>query len=602
MRTGARAVGVPLRKSLLTRLLAASLLIAGCALSATAWLAVQTTSSVIREQSGQALTDDVAVYQTLMDYAATHPRWDGVDRTVRQLAARTHRRITLRDLQSPGGRLIADSSPGAAGPHSAQALAVVDPLQTDPALIRDTRADRIYPKALGPFRLTPAEHRQLVLMAKKGVDCVREKLQLPIAVALVDVPGGRPRVQVSGSSDYQLKASLVCRLYQLDDPTPTESTALAHLNTLISGCLRRQGLRTVKLGLDFTPTPPPEDGAIGTATQNCIDTSRREQLAPYVAPVARVYVSRSSGSAAVWRFDFSAANAARIVGVTALVLVVTTAVTAAVGLRMVRPLRALTDAVRRPGQTHVPLPVAADDEIGRLTRAFNDLSAYRERMEEQRKAMVSDIAHELRTPLTTIRGWLEATQDGVLSAEDEVTASLLEETLLLQHIVDDLQVLAASDAGTLELHLEYVEAGTILEHAATAYGGHAQSAGVALEVCAKDDVWVFADPLRLRQIVGNLVSNALRHTPAGGTVSLRSRRKGKTVLIEVADTGSGIAPDDLPRVFDRFWRAERSRSRRTGGSGLGLAIVRQLVEAHEGEVTVTSTLGAGTVFTLQLPT
>lgn len=181
----------------------------------------------------------------------------------------------------------------------------------------------------------------------------------------------------------------------------------------------------MKLGLDFTPTPPPEDGATGTATQNCIDTSRREQLAPYVAPVARVYVSKSSGSAAVWRFDFSAANAARIVGVTALVLVVTTAVTAAVGLRMVRPLRALTDAVRRPGQTHVPLPVAADDEIGRLTRAFNDLSAYRERMEEQRKAMVSDIAHELRTPPTTIRGWLEATQDGVLSAEDEVTASLL---------------------------------------------------------------------------------------------------------------------------------------------------------------------------------
>ncbi|ARP74278.1 two-component sensor histidine kinase [Streptomyces pluripotens] len=598
---GTRLAGVPLHKSLLTRLLAASLLIAVCALSATAWLAVQTTSSVIRKQSGQALTDDVTVYRTLMDYAATHPRWDGVNRTVKELAVRTHRRIALRDLQSPGGRLIADSSPGAAGPNSAEALAVVDPLQTDPALIRDTSADRIYPKALGPFRLPPAERRQLVATAKKGVDCVRDRLQLPVAVTLADVPGGRPRIQISGSGDIQLKASLICQLYRLDAPTPTESAALAHLNQLITGCLQRQGLHTVKLGLDFTPAPPAEDGALGTATQNCIDTSRREQLAPYVAPAARVYVSESSGSAAVSRFDFSAANAARIAGVTALVLVVTTAVTAAVGLRMVRPLRALTDAVRLPGQPYVPLPVAANDEIGRLTTAFNDLSAYRERMEEQRKAMVSDIAHELRTPLTTIRGWLEATQDGMLSAEDEVTASLLEETLLLQHIVDDLQVLAASDAGTLELHLEYVKAGTILEHAATVYGSHGQSAGVALEVCAEGDVWTFADPLRLRQIVGNLISNALRHTPAGGTVSLRSRREGNTVLIEVADTGSGISPDDLPRVFDRFWRAERSRSRQTGGSGLGLAIVRRLVEAHEGEVTVTSIPGTGTTFTLHLP-
>ncbi|MEU8523776.1 HAMP domain-containing sensor histidine kinase [Streptomyces sp. NPDC048577] len=601
VRTGARGAGVPLRNSLLTRLLAVSLPIAVCALSATAWLAVQTTSNVISKQSGQALTDDVTVYQTLMDYAAAHSRWDGVDRTVEELAARTHRRITLRDLQSPGGRLIADSAPGTAGEHSAQPLAVLDPLQTDPALSRDTPADRIYAKALGPFRLPSEERRKLLAAAKRDVACVRNTPALPVVVTLVDVPGVRPRIQVSGDSDDRLRASLACRLYSLDEPTPTESAALAHLNKLISGCLQRQGLPVVRLGLDFTPNASPGDGASGTATQNCIDASRREQLAPYVAPAARVYVSESSGSAAVSRFDFSGVNAARIVGVIALVLAVTTAVTVTVGLRMVRPLRALTDAVRRPGQANTPLPVAAEDEIGGLTQAFNELSAYRERMEEQRKAMVSDIAHELRTPLTTILSWLEATQDGVLSAEDEVTASLLEETLLLQHIVDDLQVLAASDAGTLELNLEYVEAATILEQAATAYGGHSRSAGVALEVSAKAGTWMFADPLRLRQIVGNLVSNALRHTPAGGTVTLRSRSKGRTVLIEVGDTGSGIAPDDLPRVFDRFWRAERSRSRRTGGSGLGLAIVRQLVEAHEGEVTVTSTLGAGTVFTLHLP-
>ncbi|WUM95918.1 ATP-binding protein [Streptomyces sp. NBC_00322] len=571
-----------------------------CALSATAWLAVQTTSSVIRRQSGQALTDDITVYRTLMDYAATHPRWDGVERTVAELAARTHRRITLRGSEGRGDGLIADSSGGDNGLPSTQALAVVDPLQTDPALIPDARADRIHPKALGPFRLQSTERRKVLARVQKGLLCLREELHF--TAALVDLPGGHPRIHISGSSDDQMKGTIFCNLAALEAPTPTEIAALGHLNALIKDCLQRRRMPPVELGLDLTPETALSNSAWGKAAQNCIDTSRREQLTAHVAPAARVFVSESSGSAAVARFDFSPANAARIVGVTVLVLALTTAVTVVVGLRMVRPLRALTNAVRGPGQEHTPLPVAGDDEIGRLTQAFNDLSAYRERMEEQRKAMVSDITHELRTPLTTIRVWLEATQDGLLSDEDEVTASLLEETLLLQNIVDDLQILAASDAGMLKLQQEYVEAGTILQHVATVYAGPAQLAGVGLELCAEDDVYFFVDPLRLRQIVGNLVSNALRHTPSGGTVSLRSRRKGKTVLIEVADTGSGMAPEDLPRVFDRFWRAERSRSRRTGGSGLGLAIVRQLVEAHGGDVAVTSTLGAGTVFTLHLPT
>ncbi|MFL5993776.1 MAG: sensor histidine kinase [Streptomyces sp.] len=600
MRPGSATAGVPLRKSLLTRLLGASLLIAVCALSATAWLAVQTTTSAIRQQSGQVLRDDLTIYKTLMDYAATHPRWSGVDRTVANLAQRTDRRIILRTVQDGEGRAIADSSPGASSVAS-EALAVIDPLQVDPALIPDTPADRIYPQALGPFRLPAGQRQELLAAAQKSLRCLREGLHF--TARLIDLPGGHPRIEISGPSEDQEKGTQGCALAALDTPTAAEARALARLNTSITNCLDRQGLpAAVKLGLGLAPTSPlPADGASGTVAQNCIDTSRREQLAAYVAPAARLFVSESTGSAQVSGFDFSPANTARIVGVTALVLALTTAVTVVVGLRLVRPLRALTDAARQQGQAHTPVPVTTDDEIGHLTAAFNDLSEYRERMEEQRKAMVSDIAHELRTPLTTIRGWLEATQDGMLSDEDEVTAALLEETLLLQHIIDDLQVLAASDAGTLQLHQEYLEVSTILQHVATVHGGRAQTAGVAVEVHAEGEAWLFADPLRLRQAVGNLVSNAVRHTPPGGKVTLRSRRTGGTVLIGVADTGSGIGPEDLPRVFDRFWRAEQSRSRRTGGSGLGLAIVRQLVEAHDGEVTVTSTLGAGTVFALHLP-
>ncbi|WP_067252740.1 sensor histidine kinase [Streptomyces sp. DSM 15324] len=599
MRPDAATAGVPLRKSLLTRLLGASLLIAVCALSATAWLAVQTTASTIRQQSGQALRDDLTVYKTLMDYAATHPRWDGVDRTVAALARRTDRRIILRTVQDADGRTFADSSPGASSTAS-QALAVIDPLQADPALIPATPADRIYPQALGPFRLPAGQRQELLAAAQKALRCLRG---LPFTARLTHLPGGHPRIEISGSSDDWKKGAITCPLAAVNAPTPAEAEALGRLNASIKNCLDRQGLPAVKLGLDLAPTRPLlADSASGTAAQNCVDTSRREQLAPYVAPAARLFVSESTGSAAVSGFTFSRENTMRIVGVTALVLALTTAVTVVVGLRLVRPLRALTDAARQQGRGHAPVPVTTDDEIGHLTVAFNDLSEYRERMEAQRKAMVSDIAHELRTPLTTIRGWLEATQDGMLSDEDDVTAALLEETLLLQHIIDDLQDLAASDAGTLQLHQEYLEASTILQHVATVHGGRAQAAGVAVEVCAEGDAWLFADPLRLRQVVGNLVSNAVRHTPPGGKVTLRSRRTGGTVLIEVADTGSGIGPEDLPRVFDRFWRAEQSRSRRTGGSGLGLAIVRQLVEAHKGEVTVTSTLGTGTVFALHLPT
>lgn len=238
MRTGGDAAGVPLRKSLLTRLLAASLLIAMCALSATAWLAVQTTSSVIRRQSGQALTDDITVYRTLMDYAATHPRWDGVERTVAELAARTHRRITLRGSEGRGDGLIADSSGGDNGLPSTQALAVVDPLQTDPALIPDARADRIHPKALGPFRLQSTERRKVLARVQKGLLCLREELHF--TAALVDLPGGHPRIHISGSSDDQMKGTIFCNLAALEAPTPTEIAALGHLNALIKDCLQRR--------------------------------------------------------------------------------------------------------------------------------------------------------------------------------------------------------------------------------------------------------------------------------------------------------------------------------------------------------------------------
>jgi two-component system sensor histidine kinase BaeS len=202
------------------------------------------------------------------------------------------------------------------------------------------------------------------------------------------------------------------------------------------------------------------------------------------------------------------------------------------------------------------------------------------------------------------------TRDGIVDPDPELLASLHEEPVLLQRVIDDLQDLAAADAGTLTLHREAVRADELLEQVAAAHRVGAEAVGIKLRravdtapsLAVEGTPWLDADPVRMRQALGNLVSNAIRHTPADGTITLSVRRQDDgQVALEVADTGSGIAEEDLPSVFDRFWRAEKSRSRRTGGSGLGLSIVRQLVAAHGGTVAVTSELGAGTVFTLRLP-
>jgi two-component system sensor histidine kinase BaeS len=218
----------------------------------------------------------------------------------------------------------------------------------------------------------------------------------------------------------------------------------------------------------------------------------------------------------------------------------------------------------------------------------------------------------LRTPLSNIRGWLEAAQDGLAEPDPVFVSSLLEEAVQLQHIIDDLQDLAAADAGALRLHLEPVRVEDLLGQVAAAHQGLAETAGITLTVSpasapapASALPLLDADPVRLRQAVSNLVSNAVRHTPPGGRVTLRSyvtgTDSGDVVAVEVADTGSGIPADEVPHVFDRFWRAEKSRSRSTGGSGLGLAIVLKLAEAHGGTADVASTEGQGSVFTLRLP-
>ncbi len=294
--------------------------------------------------------------------------------------------------------------------------------------------------------------------------------------------------------------------------------------------------------------------------------------------------------------------------------------------RLSRPLRDITRAAQRlaGGQLDVQVRRAPIRELDELAQAFNAMARSLEQADRQRRQMTADIAHELRTPLTIIKGRLEGLQDGVYSPTPDEVDRLLGETALLERLIEDLRLLALAEAGQLPLYREPLEPLDLLESARSAFAGQAEAQGVALHVEAAGDLpQIDADPQRMAQVLANLVANALRYTPEGGSITLYAnqetkdeRRKTKDegnalqpfvlgsssfVTFRVSDTGRGIAPEDLPHVFDRFYRADRSRTRGSGGAGLGLAITRQIVAAHGGLIWAESALGQGTTISIALP-
>ncbi|MGW8953882.1 sensor histidine kinase [Streptomyces sp. NPDC055709] len=582
---------LPLRKSLLGRLLLVSALVAVCSVAATAWIAVQSTSGALKTQQSRLLADDVRILDTLTGYAATHTTWAKVAPTARRLADETGRRIVLTGQD---GHPITDTDPRS-GPPSSRAATVVDPLRTNTAT-----SSPIDPRAVGPYRLPRPETTKLTQYARQRASCLADS---GIDASVVTTPSGRPALRTTADpGDNRFRT---CFYEQLLTPTATERSALDALNTLVSACLT-DPLTGIRVNPDFTwrgtvPLPAGNDALITT----CVTKARQQQLAPFTAPPARLIIAVPQQDAAQG-FTLSPANTARIAGAATLVLALTVGASVLAAARLVRPLRTLTHAAQQmcdadPASAPVNVTIRTDDEIGKLATAFNDMAQHRARLEEQRRAMVGDVAHELRTPLSNIRGWLEAAQDGMAAPDQEFVASLHEEAVLLQHVIDDLQDLAAADAGQLQLRPEPVEIGELLAQVEAAHRARAETAGVRITTDLSRGDWITGDPVRLRQAVGNLVSNAIRHTPPGGSVTLTYQRGNGWTAINVADTGCGIAPEDQPRVFDRFWRVDRSRSRQTGGSGLGLPIARKLAEAHRGTITVHSAPERGTLFTLRLP-
>lgn len=336
------------------------------------------------------------------------------------------------------------------------------------------------------------------------------------------------------------------------------------------------------------------------------------QLVGYVTnnPAGRMDLSASAQAflAGVNRSLLQAGLAALLIGVLLGFLI---------ARNLAAPLAEMGVAARRlaAGDLTQRAPVTGAAEVKELATAFNDMAGDLERSETLRRNMVADIAHELRTPLSVVQGNLRAILDDVYPLTKEEIAVVYDETQVLNRLIADLRELAQAEAGQLSLTPRALDLGALVAGETTRFGEAAQAAGVTLTVeVAPGLPPVVADADRTRQVIHNLLSNALRYTAAGGRVHVSAAGDGQTtttgvysvgdpggVRVSVADSGVGIAPDDLPYVFNRFWRADRSRSRGQGGSGLGLAIARHLVEAQGGQIGVVSEPGKGSLFWFRLP-
>jgi signal transduction histidine kinase len=269
-----------------------------------------------------------------------------------------------------------------------------------------------------------------------------------------------------------------------------------------------------------------------------------------------------------------------------------------------RPVVKLTEATRAVAAGDLGVRVRGKylGELGELASAFNQMIEELARADKLRRNMTADVAHELRTPLSVIQGKLEGVLDEVYPATPEHLEPILEETRLLAHLVEDLRLLALAETGQLSLERQAVDVGDLLRDAQVNFGPQADDRGVTLALDLPSELPpVMADRRRIAQVLGNLLTNALRHTPQGGCVTLSAVAVGDAVEVSVADTGTGILSEDLPYIFERFWRSDKARSRVGGGTGLGLAIAKQLVEMHGGTIAVESMPGAGSTFRFTLP-
>jgi len=592
----------------------ASVLVAAVAIVATAFLTADATRQRAEREQVRVADVDQAIVARLEAYGRAHASWSGAGPLLADLAASSDRLIVITDV---AGDPVASSGsvPTDDALHDGDPTAVLDPL--DAVL---TAATRTVPASYDALALPPP-----LLSARSGGAALRAVVHDDDRVVGVCLESDLGNESADGLPD-EMVVLTTCRELLRDDPGTGSAGAadgLVRLHNTVArrehDCLQRRGVGVQLVGLfsvdagrsdlltAFVPAgvTTPVAARVRRAWDDCATAVLTRELDAVVAPSAVLYVSETRE---VERGLVDRIGGTRIVLALTVILGVAVVASLLASRRVLRPVRRLTEATQAmaAGRLDAQVPVSGSDEVARLGRSFNEMAQALAEADGQRRRMVSDVAHELRTPLSNLRGYLEAGHERVLERDDAWTESLLEEVGILQHVVDDLAVLAAADAGRLRLHRTEADVVATVEAALLAMRGTADARTVELVRTGADAAVADHDPIRVRQVVANLVSNAVRHSPPGSTVTVDVQvvpgDSGPTgVVIEVADEGDGLADDDLLRVFERFYRADPSRTRETGGSGLGLSIVQQLVEAHGGVVAARNRAERGAAFTVWLP-
>ncbi|MEU8004315.1 HAMP domain-containing sensor histidine kinase [Catellatospora sp. NPDC049111] len=538
------------------RVIALVMFIAVTATAATAWLTLQQASREFDRTVSASAEQQALITGRLADFARTRGDWDGVADRVRELSLQTGQRVQVTTVS---GAVVADSDVLAGSPARG---VTGPPLLVDPRPMWQPLPKYGAPAGAKAVLLATFEYRVGLRLAA----CLTEAgIGVRLADAGVGIPMPQPVEYTARSKACEVEAREQA-FPDIDRVFEAELLACQHQAEQTVPCLQDAFSRAVG-----AYAPAPMRVYLGAA----------EQPSPRL-PVRSVVLT-------------AAVVALTAVGASWLL-----------SRRVLRPIGALTAASARVGEGKLTerVPVRGHDELAGLARSFNRMADSLQHSEELQRRMISDVAHELRTPLANLRGYLEALKDGVLPPSPELFDSLHDEAVLQQRIVDDLQDLALAEAGVLTYQKTRLDLGELVATCRTAHAALAAAAGVVLTAEGDGPRWVHADPDRLRQVIGNLIRNALAATASGGTITLGVSSDGDRHLVRVTDTGSGIAEQDLPHLFDRLWRADRARGRGeryTTGSGLGLSIARQIIADHGGTVDVVSVLGVGTTFTIGLP-
>jgi two-component system sensor histidine kinase BaeS len=594
-------------------------LVALTATAATAWLIQWQLSRQVAASAAADRQTIASITEELTAYGRTHGTWEGVVEPVLRLSQRTGQRI---QLVTDAGEVVVDTDTlqGRTARRSASPAIAIDPRP-----VLQLPDDRAQARAITMAKMDVyrSEMRYAACLTRHGIGVVvngtdygvpRLGADPKMAAAVPQMVDACLKAAAHDANERAVDADRVA----VCEALPVRPRATASTPAQPPGAQAGTAPQAAPAQI----TAPQITATQNAATQNAAAPTVSPSLPPdvrrYGSCLQDVFNRRIGEAAPVPLQVYLGAVAdgpkpfavGPIVAAAGLVAVLAIVGTALLSRRVLRPIAALTSASQRLGEGDLSerVPVVGRDELAEVARSFNRMADSLQRGEERQRRMVADVAHELRTPLANLRGYLEALKDGVMEPDPALFASLHEEAVLQQRIVDDLQDLALAEAGRLVYRRTRIDVRELLETCRTGHHAVADAAGVRLVVspAQAEPLYIHADPDRLRQVLGNLVTNAVRATAPGGMTTLAANGTfaagvPATVTITVTDTGTGIPPTDLPHIFDRFWRADAARGRATGGSGLGLAIAKLIVTDHGGTIRVASRVGVGTTFRMTLP-